>query len=52
MAETIELLPLEKSKSPVWLYFGFPAQGVFLEKEKKRGPQSTANCADKVVIQR
>ena len=37
MAETIELLPLEKSKSPVWLYFGFPTQGVFLEKEKKEG---------------
>ena len=32
-----KLLPLEKAKSAVWNYFGFPAQGgEFIEKDKKR----------------
>ena len=34
---SVELLPLEKSKSPVWTYFGFLARGgEFVEKEKKK----------------
>ena len=33
----LEYLPLEKSKSPVWAYFGFPAcDGEFFEKDKKK----------------
>jgi len=32
-----EFLPLEKAKSPVWEYFGFPARsGVYIEKNKHR----------------
>ena len=32
-----ELLKLEKAKSPVWEYFGFPAEnGQYLEKDKKK----------------
>ena len=35
--ETRELLPLEKAKSKVWEYFGFPAEnGEFSEKDKKK----------------
>ena len=33
----VELLPLEGSVSPVWKYFGFPAEnGKFLESDKKK----------------
>ena len=33
----VELLPLEGSVSPVWKYFGFPAEnGKFLEPDKKK----------------
>ena len=32
-----ELLPLEKAKSTVWQYFGFPAEnGEFTEKDRKK----------------
>ena len=32
-----EYLPLEKAKSPVWRFFGFPARnGKFLESDKKK----------------
>ena len=32
-----ELLKLEKAKSPVWDYFGFPAEnGQYLEQDKKK----------------
>ena len=32
-----EQLKLEKAKSPVWEYFGFPAEnGQYLEKDKKK----------------
>ena len=35
--ELRELLPLEKAKSTVWEYFGFPAEnGEFTEKDKKK----------------
>ena len=35
------LLPLEKGKSAVWEYFGFPSRdGEFIEKDKKREPPS------------
>ena len=38
-----ELLPLEKAKSAVWNYFGFPAQGgEFIEKDKKK--RTTVFC--------
>jgi len=41
-----ELLKLEKSKSPVWEYFGFPAE--YLEKDKKRSEEkSTATFAER-----
>ena len=37
MASNVEHLPLEKAKSPVWKYFGFPAQeGKFLEPDQKK----------------
>ena len=39
----VELLPLEKSKSPVWSYFGFLARdGGFIEKDKKK--RQTVYC--------
>ena len=38
-----KLLPLEKAKSAVWNYFGFPAQGgEFIEKDKKK--RTTVFC--------
>ena len=38
-----ELLPLEKAKSAVWNYFGFPAQsGEFIEKDNKK--RTTVFC--------
>ena len=36
-ADDVDFLPLEKSISPVWTYFGFPARnGEYLEKDKKK----------------
>ena len=41
----VELLPLEKSKSPVWSYFGFPARdGGSSRKTRKIGRLFTVNC--------
>ena len=32
-----EFLPLEKAKSPVWRFFGFPSRsGEYVEKDKRR----------------
>ena len=43
MASNVEYLPLEKAKSPVWKYFGFPAQeGQILEPDKKK--RQTVHC--------
>ena len=42
-SQCVELLPLEKSKSPVWSYFGFSARdGGFIEKDKKK--RQTVYC--------
>ena len=33
----VEFLPLEKAKSPIWRFFGFPAcSGEYVEKDKRR----------------
>ena len=43
VSEERMLLPLEKAKSGVWDYFGFPAQGGdFIEKDKKK--RTTVFC--------
>ena len=43
MASSVDYLPLEKAKSPVWKYFGFPArEGKFLEPDKKK--RQTVHC--------
>lgn len=43
ISEAIEFLPLEKAKSPVWRFFGFPARDEkFIEPDKKK--RSSVYC--------